>query len=122
MADEMTRYLAATLLLLCTNAIAAPACYPRPGDPVRIGSTYSAPTKQTVRWVAWWCRLPDGRIAGAWLAGTSEVQFRAAFNEAAASGFDAATLQRLWDANVVGSPAVDAVKPTIEAAWTSIKP
>lgn len=116
------RYLAATLLLLCSAATAAPACYPSPGDPVRIGSTYSAPTKQTVRWVAWWCRTSDGATAGAWLAGTSEVQFRAAFNEAAASGFDPATLKRLWDANVTGAPAVDAVKPTIEAAWLAIKP
>src|SRR5574341_1237488 len=53
------RILAATLLLLCGSAAAAPDCYPGPGDPVRIGSTYSAPTKQTVRWVAWWCRTSD---------------------------------------------------------------
>lgn len=66
--------------------------------------------------------MPDGRLAGAWLAGTSEVQFRAAFNEAAASGFDAATLQRLWDANVTGSPAIEVVRPTIEANWLAIKP
>ena len=66
--------------------------------------------------------VPHLRWRDRWrLAGRHE-RFRAAFNEAAASGFDPATLKRLWDANVTGAPAVDAVKPTIEAAWLAIKP
>lgn len=115
-------WIAVVGLLIGGAVQAAPACYPSPGDPVRVGSTYSAPTKQTVRWVAWWCRASDGSLQGAWVAGVSEVQFRGAFNEAAASGFDPAVMKRLWDTNVTGFPAVDVVKPTVEAAWQSIKP
>jgi hypothetical protein len=115
--------LAILLAALCAPAAAMepPLCYPGLTDPVTLGAAQAPSTRQTVRWVAWWC-VSDGRLRGYAIAGVSEVQFRTAFNTAMAAGFDAEVVERLWRENVTGSPVVDEVRPSIIQSLLKIKP
>jgi hypothetical protein len=112
------------LVLVAPRVQAAepPLCYPTLTDPVTLGAAQAPSTRQTVRWVAWWCVSDDGWLRGYAIAGVSEVQFRAAFNTAMAAGFDAEVVERLWRENVTGSPVVDEVRPVVVQSLLKIKP